>query len=255
MRTVALLVVSALAACGPLVRAPSGSSAPRASRVPTAMDTVGAAGVAERWWRAFTLGDTATLRQHTSRRLTLTLSNGQTLDRDRLLREAATHVPKASTFVRPAVNVTVLSVMGAVIVTSTVTEGSQGGSNMFHYLSVLERPDSVWLVTAAHSTRSLALTPRVSAPTAGPLADYVGRYRGQGGGELRVVLRDSALALIDPSGGEVRLEPIGPALFELPTLYDGIAVVRFAFARDATGRVTSLSRLIHGSVVSWPRLP
>ena len=34
-----------------------------------------------------------------------------------------------------------------------------------------------------------------------------------------------------------------------------IAVVRFAFARDATGRVTSLSRLIYGSVVSWPRVP
>lgn len=255
MRPLLLLAVAALMACRPLARAPSGSSAFGTGTVLTAMDTAGAAEVAERWWRAFTLGDTATLRQHTARSLALTLSNGQTLDRDRLLREAATHVPKATTFVGPAVDVAALPLRGAVVVTSSVREGSQGGSNLFRYLSVLERPDSVWLVVAAHSTRALSLTPRVTAPIAGLLADYAGRYRGQGGGELRVVVRDSALGLIDPAGGEVRLEPIGPALFELPTLYDGIAVVRFAFARDATGQVTSLSRLIYGSVVSWPRVP
>lgn len=218
------------------------------------MDTAGAAGVAERWWRAFTLGDTATLRQHTARRLTLTLSNGQTLDRDQLLREAATYVPGPTTFVRAAVEVAALPLAGAVVGTSTVTEGSAGGSNRYRYRAVLERPDSVWLVVAAHSTRELTLTPRVPAPIAGPLADHAGRYRAQRG-ELRLVVRDSALGLIDPSGAEVRLEPIGPALFELPALYDGIAVVRFAFARDATGRVTSLTRLIYGSVISWPRIP
>jgi hypothetical protein len=63
------------------------------------------------------------------------------------------------------------------------------------------------------------------------------------------------LALIDPSGAESRLEPIGPALFELPTLYDGIAIVRFAFVRDSAGGVSSLNRLIYGSVVSWARSP
>jgi hypothetical protein len=223
--------------------------------MPGATDTAGAATVAERWWRAITLGDTAALRQHTSPRLTLTLSNGQTLGRDALLRDAATHVPKGTTFVRPAADVAAHPVAGAIVVTSSVTEGSGGGSNTFRYLAVLERSDSVWLVVAAHSTRALTLTPRVAAPVAGPLAAYAGRYRGQGGGELRVVVRDSALGLIDPSGAEARLEPIGPALFELPTLYDGIAVVRFAFARDTTGHVTSLSRLIFGSVISWPRVP
>jgi hypothetical protein len=252
MRTLALLVVSALVACAPSARAPQGDSAPRTGR---AIDTTGAAAVAERWWRAFTLGDTATLRHHTARNVSLTLSNGQTLDRDRMLREAATHVPKATTFVDPAGDVSVLPLTGAVAVNSSVREGSQGGSNTFRYLTVLERPDSVWLVVAAHSSRALTLTPRVAATTAGVLADYAGRYRGQGGGELRIVVRDSALGLIDPSGGEARLEPIGPALFELPRLYDGIAVVRFVFARDATGQVTSLSRLLYGSVISWPRLP
>jgi hypothetical protein len=221
----------------------------------TTTDTSGAAAVAERWWRAFTLGDTAYLRQHTSRRLTLTLSNGQTFDVDQALRNAATHVPKPSTFVQPATDVAVMPVGDVVVVTSSVREGSQGGSNVYRYLTVLERSDSSWRVAAGHSTRVLASTPRVAASVAGPLGDYVGRYRGQGGGVLQIVARDSTLGMIDPSGGEARLEPIGPALFELPSLYDGIAVVRFSFARDATGRVTSLSRMIYGSVITWPRLP
>jgi hypothetical protein len=223
--------------------------------MPGASGTADAAAVAERWWRAITLGDTATLRQHTSPRLTLTLSNGQTLGRDALLRDAATHVPRATTFVRPAADVAARPVAGAIVVTSSVTEGSQGGSNTFRYLTVLERSGAIWLVVAAHSTRALTPTPRVAASVSGPLAAYAGRYRGQGGRELRVVVRDSALGLIDPSGAEVRLEPIGPALFELPTLYDGIAVVRFAFARDTTGNVTSLTRLIYESAISWPRVP
>ena len=255
MRPVVVLTLVWLAACGPSVRAGVNASAPSSVTSAVTSDTLGASIVAERWWRAFTLGDTAYLRQHTSRRLTLTLSNGQMLDRDRLLREAATHVPKPSTFVRPAADVVALPVGSAIVVTSSVTEGSQGGSNAFRYLAVLERTDSVWLVVAAHSTRAIALTPRVASSAAGELADYSGRYRGQNGGELRVVVRDSTLGFIDPSGAELRLEPIGPALFEMPTLYDGLAVVRFAFARDATGRVTSMSRLIYGSVISWPRLP
>jgi Domain of unknown function (DUF4440) len=252
MRTIVVITLFSLAACGPSARTGVNVSTAGAA---TSLDTLGAAAVAERWWRAFTLGDTAYLRRHTSPRLALTLSNGQTLDRDRVLRDAATRVPKPSTFVRPATDVAALPAGNAVVVTSSVMEGSQGGSNVFRYLAVLERTDSVWLVVAAHSTRAITLTPRVAASVAGQLADYAGRYRGQAGRELRVVVRDSTLGFIDPSGVEVRLEPIGPALFELPTLYDGLAIIRFAFARDSTGRVTSLSRLIYGTVTLWPRLP
>ena len=72
---------------------------------------------------------------------------------------------------------------------------------------------------------------------------------------LRIVARDSTLALVDPTGAESVLEPIGPALFELPALYDGIGLLRYVFTRDASGRVTALSRLIYGSVITWPRVP
>ena len=195
------------------------------------------------------------MARHTSERLTLTLSNGQQLGRSVLFADVATHVPKPSTFVRPATDVAVLPAAGSVVVTSRIEEGSQGGSNHYRYLAVLERVGSVWQVVAAHSTREIGLTPRVSAEVAGPLADYVGSYRGGRGGIVRVVARDSVLALLNPDGSEARIEPIGPALFEMPTLYDGIAVVRFAFTRDGTGRVSALSRLIYGSVVTWARTP
>lgn len=170
-------------------------------------------------------------------------------------RAAKTNVPGPTAFVRPAVDVAVLTVGGAVMVTSSIVEGTRNGSNAYRYLVLLERPDSVWMVVVAQSTRVLKLTPRVPAAVAGPLTDYVGQYRLPGGGELRAVVRDSALGLIDPSGAEARLEPIGPSLFELPSLYDRIAVVRFVFTRDATGRVTSPSRLIYSSVTTWPRIP
>jgi len=237
-----------LAACAPARRA-----APPAVAAP--LDTAGASAVAESWWRAFTLGDTAYLARHTAPALALTLSSGRSLDRATMLREAAAHVPKPSTFVQPATDVELLPVAGAVVVTSRVVEGSQGGANEFRYLAVLERADGEWRVAAAHSTRRLALTPRVPAGVAGTLGDFAGAYRTPRGGLLRVVVRDSALVMIDPSGAESRLEPIGPALFELPALYDGIAVVRFAFTRYAGGRMATMSRMIHGSVATWPREP
>ena len=35
----------------------------------------------------------------------------------------------------------------------------------------------------------------------------------------------------------------------------GVAIVRFVFVRDSAGRVSSLNRLIYGSVMSWARIP
>jgi hypothetical protein len=253
MRTIELLALALAAGCAPATRHIVAAT-PADSSTPPAADTAGAAAVAEGWWRALTLGDTAYIARHSSDRLTLTLSNGHEFGRRTLIDEVAGHVPKPSTFVRGATDVAVRSATGVVVVTSRMQEGSQGGANTYRYLTVLERGPSTWQVLAAQSTREVALSPRVPAGTAGPLADFVGSYRGQRGGALRVVARDSVLVLVDPAGAESRLEPVGPALFESPTLYDGIAVVRFVFTRDATGRVSALSRLIYGSVVSWPRI-
>jgi hypothetical protein len=209
---------------------------------------------AEGWWHAIMYGDTAHLARRTDARLVLTFSSGKRFDRASLLGTAVNHHPKPSAFLRRT-GADVIPTGGSVVVSLQVVEGTDNGANAYHYLTVLEKHETEWRVVAAQSTRELAITPRVSAQMAGPFADYIGSYRGGRGGVLRIIARDSVLALIDPSGAEVRIEPIGPGLFELPMLYDGIALVRFAFARDTSGRVTSLSRMIYGSVNTWPRVP
>ena len=255
MQRIALIAVTLAVACAPGTRRPGSGGTPAEGAARTPTDTAAVATVAERWWRAMTLGDTGYLAPHTAARLRVTLSNGKALGQRELLADAATHLPKPSTFVHGMTDVSVLRAGDAVVVNGRMEEGSQGGSNTFHYLTVLERAGAVWQVVAAQSTREISLTSRVPAQVAGPLSDYVGSYRGQRGGIVRVVARDSVLALVSPDGTDARLEPIGPSLFELPTLYDGIAVVRFLFSRGSDGRVATLSRLIHGSVVSWTRIP
>jgi hypothetical protein len=71
---------------------------------------------------------------------------------------------------------------------------------------------------------------------------------------LRIVAQDSALALIEPSGAELRIEPIGPGLFEFTELSPSNGIVRFAFTRDAAGAVVAFSRLVPGAVNTFPRI-
>ena len=253
MRVVGWMAVSLTVACS-TARSQT-VPAVSASHPVAGVDTSGASSFAEAWWRAFTVGDTAYLQRHTAPRLMLTLSNGQTFDRVAMLNSAVTHKPAPSMVIEAKGSSVVHAGEGTVVVRSLVLEGARGNSNVFHFLTVLQRVGAGWRVTAGQSTRELTLTPRLPASAAGPLADYAGSYRGQRGGVLRIVARDSTLALIDPAGAESVLEPIGPALFELPALYDGIGLLRYVFTRDASGRVTALSRLIYGSVVTWPRVP
>jgi hypothetical protein len=74
---------------------------------------------------------------------------------------------------------------------------------------VFERIGTEWRVTAAQSTREISL-----------------------------------LVMREPSGKELLLAPVGPALFELTGLSPANGVVRVAFTRDDTGRVTSMSQII-----------
>jgi hypothetical protein len=254
MRVVGWMGLSLAAACSS-----AGSQvAPRPAtgiRPAIAGDTTGASRFADAWWRALTVGDTAHLQRHTAPHLTLTLSGGQVFDRASMLRDAATHRPAPSMVIESREASVVHASDGTVVVRSVVLEGARGNSNLFHYLTVLERAGSSWRVSAAQSTRELGLTNRVPAQVAGTLSDFAGSYRGPRGGVVKIAVRDSALMLTDPTGAESVLEPIGPSLFELPRLYDGIGLVRYVFARDASGRVTSLSRLLYGSVLTWPRVP
>jgi hypothetical protein len=48
---------------------------------------------------------------------------------------------------------------------------------------------------------------------------------------------------------------VGPGLFEFRTLSPSNGVVRMAFARDAGGRVTSMTRLLNGVANVFPRVP
>jgi hypothetical protein len=66
--------------------------------------------------------------------------------------------------------------------------------------------------------------------------------------------RGAALVLIEPSGKELPLEPIGPALFEFRQLSAINGIVRFTFSRDGAGRVTAFNRLTSGRVDSFPRV-
>ena len=254
MRVVGWIGLSLAAACS---SAGSQAAAPPASAIRPAVvaDTTGASEFADAWWRALTVGDTAHLQRHTAPRLTLTLSGGKVFDRESMLRDAATHRPASSMVIESKGASVVHATEGTVVVRSVVLEGARGNSNLFHFLTVLERAGSSWRVAAAQSTRELGLTTRVTAQVAGTLSDFAGSYRGQRGGVLKIAVRDSVLTLTDPTGAESVLEPIGPSLFELPALYDGIGLIRYVFTRDAGGRVTSLSRLLYGSVLTWPRVP
>lgn len=247
----ASLLALALAACA--------CGAPRAA-VPAGVAAAdGSASVlaAQRaWWRAYAVADTAYLQAHTSPALSLTVSTGATFDRAGMLAQAATHVNGGRLSMEWAEEAVRLTSPSVAVATTRVTEtDGPAATATYRYLTVLERAGAGWRVSAGQSTRELVYTPRLNAAAAGPLGDYAGGYRTPRGATLRVEVRDSALALIEPSGTELRMEPIAPGVFELAGLSPLNGVVRLVFARDADGRVSSLSRLVNGAANTFPRIP
>lgn len=241
---IASLLALALAACA--------GNAPRAS----VDDSASVLAAQRAWWRAYAVADTAYLQAHTSPALSLTVSTGATFDRAGMLAQAVTHVNGGRLTMEWAEEAVRLASPSVAVATTRVTESDgPAATATYRYLTVLERAGTGWRVSAAQSTRELAFAPRLNAAQAGPLADYAGGYRTPRGATLRVEVRDSALALIEPSGTELRMEPIGPGLFELAGMSPLNGVVRMAFARDAGGQVTSVSRLVNGGVNTFPRIP
>lgn len=241
---IASLLALALAACA--------GNAPRA-----AVDDSASVLAAQRaWWRAYAVADTAYLQAHTAPALALTVSSGATFDRAGMLAQAVTHTNGGRLAMEWAEDAVRLASPSVAIATTRVTESDgPAATTTFRYLTVLERAGTGWRVSAAQSTRELVSTPRLSAAQAGPLGDYVGGYRTPRGATLRVEARDSVLALIEPSGAALRMEPIAPGMFELGELSPLNGVVRMVFMRDASGRVASLSRLVNGAVITFPRIP
>lgn len=246
IRTTCLLgAILALAGCAPA----------RTARVMSLSDAERAAvtATAERWWRDVAARDSAAVRANSVADLHVTLSSGRSYDLGQFLQGVADFAAGPSTSSAwSEVDVRPLG-RSSVVLTGRSAEGSGGGTTDYRYQMVLERVDGKWRMARSQSTRVLVLTPRVPPGVAGPIADFVGQYRAPRGGVLRVSERNGALILADPNGGETRLEPIGPGLFEVDYVTNSSGVIRMVFNRDSLGRVTSLSRLGAAAIVTWPR--
>jgi hypothetical protein len=251
LRLAAAILVLPASACAGAAHDPARIAQP-ASR--SASDTAGALQAQRDWWRAFAIADTAYVGAHTAPELALTLSSGRTFDRAAMLRESASHTAGARLRLEWAEEAVQAAAPGLAVVTTRVTESEGTNTQSFRYLTTLVRHGAGWRVAAAQSTRIAGFTPRVPATTAGRLADFVGDYRTPRGAVLRIVAQDSALALIEPSGAELRIEPVGPGLFEFTELSPSNGIVRFAFTRDASGAVVAFSRLVPGAVNTFPRI-
>lgn len=247
-RRLAPLLALVLAACA--------GNVPRAAVAGAAgEDTAGALEAQRAWWRAFAVADTAYLQAHTAPAFSLTLSSGATLDRAGMLAQAATHVNGSRLRMEWADETARLAAPSVAVATMRFTEADGPTSATFRYLTVMERAADGWRVSAAQSTRELTFTPTLPAAQAGEMGDFVGAYRTPRGAVLRVEARDAALALIEPSGTEIRMEPIAPGVFEFRGVSPLNGVVRLVFTRDAGGRVTSVTRLINGAANTFPRIP
>jgi hypothetical protein len=231
------------------------ATVPSMAREAAPSDVAGALETQRGWWHAIATGDTEFLQAHSARPLSLTLSSGRTLDRTATIAQAVTFAASTRpTFGWSDETVRLIS-PGVALATTRATESVALVSSAYRYTTVLERDGAGWRVMSAHSTREAEFTPRLSRAAAGSMSDYVGEYRGPRGGIVRVIARDSVLALVEPSGRELRMEPIGPSLFEFDYVSPGGMIIRFGFARDSSGRVTSASRLIPGSINTFARVP
>ncbi len=196
-------VLSYAAATLPLAARPAHeANSVRAETAPdTSPEESGAISIQREWWTAFTHADMAQLQLRTTDSISLTLSSGKIFNRNSMLAQAATQTKGKDVAINWSEEAVRFLTPTIAVVTSRVTEGDRASA--FRYLTVLHQIGNDWKVTAAQSTRELVITPRVAVTVAGPLSDYAGDYLTPQGGVLRVVVRDSKLGLIEPSGLEI----------------------------------------------------
>jgi hypothetical protein len=222
---------------------------------PAAPDSTGVLAAQREWWRAFATADTGYLQAHTARDFSVTLSSGRTLDRAAMLAQAATHVNGGRLTMEWADEAVGVAAPLLAVATARLTEADGPVAATYRYMTVLERGAGGWRVARAQSTRELVFTPRVPIAESGPLGDFAGDYRTPRGAALRIEVRGAALSMIEPSGSEVPLDPIGPGIFEFSQLSPANGMVRVVFIRDASGRVAAMTRLINGEARTFPRVP
>jgi hypothetical protein len=207
---------------------------------------------AKAWWHAVTFGDTNYIKNNSTEKLTVTFNNGQSFTHQEIIVRVGTHNPLAKIAIewsditeqKPHPNTT--------IVTNRIEEKVGPMTHVYKFITVLVKAGSGWSVAAAQSTRELALALRISIMEAGNPEDYAGAYRTPAGMTLELVMKDTSLMMVEPSGAETKLEAIGHDLFELSTM-PFAGNVRFAFVRDAQGKVKSLTRIAH-VITAMPRI-
>lgn len=205
------------------------------------------------WWRAFTVGDTARLAVLTAADLSLTLSTGESFDRNGAIAQAS--VRGDSTQVQLEWSEESARVFGTTaVITSRVAERVGRNESFYRYITVLRALNGGWQTVAAQSARSLVPAPAVAIDPA-LLAEYAGRYRVPSGAVIQVVARDSMLAITSPGGREDLLAPLGTSVFEIRSSRARFDLLRFVFERDATGRITRMTRLSPTGVMSFTRVP
>lgn len=207
----------------------------------------------QEWWTAFAMNDAAYLRAHTASEMTLTLANGGTFDRAGLLTLSATFTAGATMKMEWPTQSVRFATPDLTIVHGRLDERVGPNGSIYRVLTVLERRNGQWWVTTAQTTRELIAAPRIQLADAGAIDDLVGNYLTPMHHRLQVMHGDNGLVILTPEGQTHPMEPIGPSLFELDDVLLGQGLVRFAFARDAQGKVTAMTRLTAGGLAVFLR--
>jgi hypothetical protein len=207
---------------------------------------------AKAWWHATTFGDTAYVNKHSTAGLTVTFNSGRSFTRSEIIAEVARYNPAARiTSEWSDIAVQTLTPETA-IVTNRIVETVGALKHVYKFITVLVSNDLQWKVAAVQSTRELQLASAVTEAEAGKLTDYAGSYRTSAGTILKILVKDNALVLVEPSGAETKLQAIASGLFEIPKILSA-GNVRFAFPRVAAGTVTAMIRIAH-TIVTMPRV-
>ena len=206
------------------------------------------------WWQAYAAGDQATLAAHTASDAEVVFGSGARLPGATVIVEAGKN-KQASGFTMVWSDESVrFPRVGLAVVTATSTERAGSSSQVFRITTVLDLADaSDWEAVFIQSTRVARFAPEVPTHVSGPVGDYAGAYSTPKGRLLRMEARDGSLWMVEPDGKGFRLTATGPGLFEPAGVSPLNGVLRFLFARDASGKVISFSRLTEGHVDTFPR--
>lgn len=199
---------------------------------------------AKNWWHAVTFGDTAYVKNNSTNQLTVTFNSGRSFNYTEMIKQVASHNPQASIKAEWSQIAEQLPSPTTSIVTNRIVETVGKTVHVYKFITVLTRINSNWMVTAAQSTREIELAPAIPLSQVGKLSDFAGSYKTSSGVILKIVVQDTSLVLVEPSGVETRLEGIGPGLFEIPKILSA-GNVRFVFSRDESGRIISMTRITH----------